>query len=227
MILSLSIYQIHLFCVLFQGYQHTQVFATDPLPVMIANDDVETDSSSVAEYDRIGAEMEKLAKRQIWEGVEKQFVKIEGLGVEIQYDHYLLGAQSSQELGNIYVALQRLRKARTIKKRKQIQDWIDNIEREYGLVHIEISSRRKRKNAQILPLEPPLDPVKIGAIKYAQEQISTDGIFYGMLPLGKYELVGQNFELSTGLTINLKISPFLRSKGIKEPSIIQSDDLNE
>ena len=121
-------------------------------------------------------------------------VKVEALGVAIQYDHYLLGAQSSQELGNIYVALQRLRKARTIKKRTQTQNWIDNIEREYGLVHIEISSRRKRKNAKLLPFEPPLDPVKNSAIKYAQQQMISEGAFYGMLPLGKYELVGQNFR---------------------------------
>lgn len=204
------------------------LFSFQPILLPVSSDSSDgttSDGSSMAEYQRISAELEKLSKRQIWEGVEKQFLKLEALAVSIEYEHYLLGAQSSQEMGNIYVALQRLKRARSIKKRKSTQDWIDNIEREYGLVNIEVSSRRKRKTANIIPANPPLDPVKIGAINFAQQKIVSEGIFYGMLPLGQYELVGQKFELSTGLTINLRISPFLRSKGLKEPVVINSDDI--
>ena len=83
------------------------------------SDGTTIDGSSMAEYQRISADMEKLSKRQIWEGVEKQFVKLEALAVSIEYKHYLLGAQSSQEIGNIYVALQRLKRAKGIKKRQK------------------------------------------------------------------------------------------------------------
>ena len=69
---------------------------------------------------KIAADMEKLSKRQIWPGVEKQFIKLEALGISIEYEHYLIGAQSAQEIGNIYVALQRLQHSRAIKKRR---DW--------------------------------------------------------------------------------------------------------
>ena len=206
----------------------TLILALPPIVFPMSSDtsdDITVDGSSMAEYQRISADMEKLSKRQIWEGVEKQFVKLEALSVSIEYNHYLLGAQSSQEMGNIYVALQRLKRAKGIKKRQSTQDWIDNIEREYGLVNIEVSSRRKRKTAKIIPANPPLDPVKIGAINFAQQQIVSEGTFYGMLPLGKYELVGQKFELSTGLTISLKISPFLRSKGLKDPVVIDSEEM--
>ena len=100
--------------------------------------------------------------------------------MSIEYEHYLLGAQSSQEMGNIYVTLQRLKKPRSIRKDKvhKIGLTILNVS---TVLLMSVSSRRKRETTKIIPANPPLDPMR-GAINFAQQKIVSEGIFYGMLP---------------------------------------------
>ena len=59
------------------------------------------DQQAAAEYRRISAEMERLGKRNAWAGVDKRFREVQLLEADISIQHYLLGAQAAQELGNM------------------------------------------------------------------------------------------------------------------------------
>ena len=171
-----------------------------------------------AEYERISIEMEKMRKNGIWAGVDKRFREIEDLDVEIKFDHYVLGAQASQELGNILECKLRLEKALEIKpKRRQVRQWYTTIENDYGFVVLSSSSK---KEAVLERKEIIVDPIKNQAITFAQDHLEKKGKFDGMLPIGNYNFSGQDFLVSSGIPVQLDISPRMRrlelNKKLKE-----------
>ena len=52
------------------------MFTSQHITLNVYNESSTVASASRAEYQRIAAEMEKLSKRQIWPGVEKQFLPV-------------------------------------------------------------------------------------------------------------------------------------------------------
>lgn len=160
-----------------------------------------------AEYDRIVLEMEKMEKNAVWVGVDKRFQDLEKLDVEIAFDHYVLGAQAAQEIGNILACKDRLRKALELKpKRKQIRQWYTMIENDYGPVSLSSS----RKEAFLERADVVMDPVHAKAIVFAQGKLEKKGKFEGLLPIGNYNFTGQQFLLEAGVAVQLDISPRMR-----------------
>jgi hypothetical protein len=160
-----------------------------------------------AEYERISSEMEKVGKKEIWVAVDKYFKDIEKLEVEIQFDHYVLGAQASQELGDILECRKRLDKALDLKpKRQKIRQWYTTIENDYG--HVTLST--SKKDAFLERKDAVMDPVQAKAISFAQEKLAKKGKFEGLLPIGSYDFTGQKFLLEAGIAVQLDISPRMR-----------------
>jgi hypothetical protein len=176
-----------------------------------------------AERDRLLDEMEKLAKRAIWEGVEKKYRELERLGVPLEEKDHLAGAYASRELGDVGSTHERLWKALKAAKKepKQVVDWLWDIDNHYG--HVELVSIPPR-GASLKATEMPFDPYQRKAVERAIESVEADGIFVGLLPEGSYDFSSQAFTVVAGISVRIEVSPRLRRQGLIEPVIRYPDD---
>jgi hypothetical protein len=166
-----------------------------------------------AEYQRLSIEMEKMSKNNVWTGVNKRFQDLEDLGVDIQFDHYVLGAQAAQELGDLLSCKKRLARALELKpKKKQIRKWYDDIDSQYGYVALFSTA----KEDDLLQRHDVItDPVQSQAIIFAQGTLAKKGEFEGLLPVGSYSFSSQDFHLRAGIVVHLEISPRMRRLDLK------------
>ena len=169
----------------------------------------ETSQAILAEYERLSGEMEKMSKHNVWKGVDKRFEEMEQLDVDIRFDHYVLGAQAAQEIGDIYSCKKRLSKAIKIKKKKQLVQWYQDIDENYSYVHLKTSSKNGRSLSSSSIVS---GPIEGQAIAYAIAEVEENGTFSGLLPVGKYEFSGQQFNVTAGLAVHLEVSPRMRKK---------------
>lgn len=161
-----------------------------------------------AEYERISIDMEKMGKNGVWVGVDKRYRNLEKLGVDIQFEHYVLGAQAAQELGNILECKKRLSEALEIRpKKKQLKLWYEGIDNNYGYVALFATSK---KVASLEQQSMVADPVQQKAIAFAQQSLERNGEFEGMIPIGEYNFSGQKFRLRAGIAVQLDISSRMR-----------------
>ena len=169
----------------------------------------ENKNADVAEYERLSDEMLKMSKNNVWKGVDKRFGEMEELDVDISFDHYVLGAQAAQEVGDIATCKKRLAKAIEIKKKKQVIHWYQDIDEHYGYVALFTSS----KGGRYLHSESAIGgPVEAQSIGFATQQILEEGEFEGLLPVGSYDFAGQKFNVTSGVAVHLEISPRIRKK---------------
>ena len=169
----------------------------------------ENKNADVAEYERLSDEMLKMSKNNVWKGVDKRFEEMEELDVDISFDHYVLGAQAAQEMGDIASCKKRLAKAIEIKKKKQVIHWYQDIDEHYGYVALFTSS----KGGRYLNSESAIGgPVEAQSIGFATQQILEEGEFEGLLPVGAYDFAGQKFNVTSGVAVHLEISPRMRKK---------------
>lgn len=173
-----------------------------------------------AEHERLSDELEKLASRQVWTGVERKFRELERLGVELTDRDYLHGAYAARELGNVLACYQRLKAAAQKKGTKEIVDWLWDIDTNYG--HVELLSVPPRAT-ELGTAEMPFDPNQRNAVEAAIKSARADGIFVGMLPKGDYTFGGQRFSVEPGISVRIEVSPKARRQGIAEPVIIRRE----
>lgn len=173
-----------------------------------------------AEHERLSEELEDLARRQIWKGVEQRFKDIEQLGIEPSFDDYLQAAYAARELGDVQSAYERLKAAARIKKTKEVTDWLWDLDNHYG--HVELLTQPSRSATLTCPSKP-FDPNARNAVDAAIEQARDDGRFVGMLPKGDYVFEGQKFTVEPGVSVHIEISPKMRRRGLIDPVIIYRD----
>ena len=90
-----------------------------------------------AEHERLSDEIEKLAQRQVWSGVERKFEELEGLeSVQLTFDDLLHGAHAARELGDVAAAYERLKQAAKVEGTKEVVDWLWDIDQNYGFVEL-------------------------------------------------------------------------------------------
>jgi len=181
-----------------------------------------SDKTDRAEYIRISDTMMRLSKRKLWKGVSKRFSDLEELKYPITFEHWLIGAQAAQEIGNMELVRFRLRNAIKIKKKKHVDEWLNGIDENYGLVALKAHGSH---NTLLQVVEWPLDPVKSNALKKAQEILQTDLEFHGLLPKGKYIFIDHEFTVQPGIDIQLHINPKQRRKGLKVPLITKPKNI--
>lgn len=177
-----------------------------------------------AEYKRLSQEMERHASRQRWEKAERVFGEIQSLNVDINYDDWILAAGVTQELGVIADTRTYLRNAFELRSTQQVKEWKKLIEDQYGDVVLEVKSN------DVFNFSPKFqtsDPVKRTAIARAKEELDDNRSFSGMLPVGVYHFVGEDFEVQSGLEIVRSLDPRQRKKGLKKAVIKDVDTLIE
>ena len=180
------------------------------------------DEATQAEYRRLARDMERLSKRQVWQGVDKRFRELQNTKESIEFEHCLIGAQAAQELGNMENVQDRLQLALKVKRKKRVINWLSEINENYGRVTLKATSKGE---VDLLPNEMPMDPIKNKSIVIAQNRLQEKGEFSGLLPTGEYTFIGHPFTVDSGVDIKLAISPKQRKKGLGQPIITRPDDI--
>lgn len=174
-----------------------------------------------AEHDRLSDEIDKLASRQIWSGVERKYRELERLAVEPTFDDLLHGATAARELGDVERCYQRLKLAAKLDATKDVLNWLWEIDTNYG--HVELLTVPSRA-AELTADELPFDPNQRKAFDAAVASARQDGIFVGMLPKGSYTFATQGFQVEPGLAVRIEVSPRIRRQGLIDPVIIYRDE---
>lgn len=178
------------------------------------------DDVAAAEHDRISDEMERLAERKIWPGVERKYAELESLDAPLTLDDLLIGAHAARELGDVAAAYTRLKAAAKIKGTKEIVDWLWDIDNNYG--HVDLVAVPSR-SAELTAVQMPFDPNQRRAVDAAIKKSKQHGAFRGLLPAGSYDFAGQKFEVVPGISVKIEVSPRMRRQGLIDPVIIVRD----
>jgi len=174
-----------------------------------------------AEHDRLSDEIENLAQRQVWTGVERKYRDLERLGDPPTVEDLMFGATAARELGDVEHCYQRLKAAAKLKEDRQVVDWLWDIDANYG--HVELLTVPSH-TAELSASEMPLDPNQRKAVEAAITSAETDGIFVGMLPKGNYTFATQSFQVDPGVAVRIEVSPRVRRQGLVDPVIIYRDE---
>lgn len=154
--------------------------------------------ASSAEHVRLSEEMRNLARRQVWKGVERNFLAIQAMGREPSHSDLLNGAHAARALGKVGAAYERLRAAAKIEADKAVIDSLWAIDQHYG--RVELSGR---KGTELDRADLPFDPMARVSIAYAVGELAEHGRFVGALPLGTYTLDGAEFQVGLDHTVVL------------------------
>jgi len=156
-----------------------------------------------AEHERLAGEMEQLARRQIWSGLEDKFRELETLGVPLRYDELIHGAHAARALGDVQTTFQRLEAAVALDSDDETTAWLRSIESEYGQVVLTTSPQR---SAALEAVAMPFAPDRRAAVAFAADALSEHGSFDGRLPAGEYVLAGTSFTVEPGISLRIEVS---------------------
>jgi len=175
------------------------------------------DTVEEAEHVRISVEIDRLAQRQAWKGVERKYLQLLEFGIPLTHADHMHGAYAARELGQVASCYERLRAAAEIDATREVIDWLWNIDNNYG--HVVLSTAPARA-AILSMIEVPFDPNQRRAIDAAIELVREDGTFTGMIPRGLYTFAGQSFTVEPGISVRIEVSPRARRQGSGEPEIV-------
>lgn len=154
-------------------------------------------AAAKARYDQLEAEMEKMAARNVWNGVEEAWLEMQGLGVEIPVDVRLLAADAARNRGDAWGAYQRLADVlRMAPETEGVTGQMRVFREEWGRVTV------RRVEATAIALEAPVQPLMPEgrqAVAFAAKQLSKTGGFDGMLPVGDYVIGPYAITVKAGL----------------------------
>ena len=162
-----------------------------------------------AEHTQRYEEMQRLASRGAWAGVERAFVAIEALeskGEVLTYDDLWLGAQSARALGHIADCRDRLARAAQLQGTQDVISWLEEIDGAYGAVDLGYD---KSLTADLAIAAMPFATDQREAIAYAKAELSESRSFDGLLPAGEYTLGDESFTVSAGgETVKVFLDPY-------------------
>ena len=142
--------------------------------------------ANAAEKLRLEEEMKKLAGKNAWTGVERNYEALEALKLPLSFDDYFLGAQAARYLGKTYEQYSRLELAKKLDSRPEILQEIEAIDSSY--VRVELQGFEKRL-VFVKPMVMPFAPDQRKSIEWSSTVTSNTGSFRGMLPPGEYVVV--------------------------------------
>ena len=148
------------------------------------------DEVNLAEYTRLQQELEKLASRNAWAGVERTYTAMLATGATLGHNDHVAGAHSARAMGNITAARERLMRANEITEDREILDWLWEIDSNYGRVFL--AADKGSKNAVLSCTAMPFNPDQRRAVEFAQQLVTETGVFDGYLPQGAYQFGNPN-----------------------------------
>ena len=160
--------------------------------------------ASDAEAVRLRAEMEDLAARTSWKGVDTAYRQLDALkGAEPTYDDHVLGALAARQLGEVNDAWWRLKRAAALDGTEEVYTEIALLEAYYGPVDL-VVSKHWRDPIALEALDPPFEAVPRAVIERARLTLDDAHRYQGLLPLGRYDLSGVAFEVIGGPEVKAK-----------------------
>lgn len=137
------------------------------------------------EYIRLSEEIERLASKNAWAGVERTFQQLLDTGVEPSFDDWIRGADAARAAGDLASAHARLVAANALREDRTVLDGLWDIDSRYGRVALMCDPD------SYIVLEPEqisMDPDLLRSIEFAKAQIHDRCRFEGFLPVGSYRL---------------------------------------
>ncbi len=165
------------------------------------------DDRAEAEHLRLSGELDQLALRQLWSGVDRKFLDLQKLGVTMTYRDLLHGAHAARALGNMGDAYARLKQAAKLDPTKEVIDWMYAIDMNYGQVDL---IRTPKKSDVLAMAAPPFDPDQRAAVDRAAAAVKENGSFSGLLPAGSYVFCEQPFTVQPGIAVRIEVSPKMK-----------------
>ncbi len=166
--------------------------------------------ADLAEADRLREDLELMAARAVWDGVERAYLALMALedrGVVLTVEDHRQGAQAAITRGEIAAARERLVRARSMVAgtlAEELSLLIDDLDSRFGQVELEV--RGRKVPAGVLAVdELPLAPDERAAVLFAQQRLAVDHRFVGLLPRWSYSLAGQSFRVEPGRRLGLSV----------------------
>jgi hypothetical protein len=173
--------------------------------------------SEDAERYRLQAEMDRLARRNAWKGVERVYKELEALG-EMSITSHLLGSQAAQSRGEMLPAMKRLEFAVAVGEVKtdatdesetglaEAQRALEVFTSRYGKVDISVDKTRISMLVRTDGM--PFSAQERESIVHAREHLVEGRVFQGLLPIGNYMIDGERFEIVPNLDWHMvKVGP--------------------
>ena len=160
-----------------------------------------------AEHARLSGELRSLSRRSAWAGVDRTYVMLSRLNLELDWEDHLMGAEASSELGHISDTHQRLYAAVRLNPEPEIVDWLWTIDQNYGRAVL-LSHPGAVLEAALIPL----DPIERKAVEYAIASCMQTGRFDGLLPEGNYTFEGRSVGITVGEETAMDLSGTNRSR---------------
>jgi hypothetical protein len=144
-----------------------------------------------AEYVRLSQDLERLASKGAWAGVERTYQQCLATGEPLSFQDHLSGAYAARAEGDVTSAYARLKAANEIREERDVLDWLWDMDSNYG----QVSLRGDAGQVQLAPGAMPFDPMQAKAVEFAQTQVATTGTFEGYLPQGEYSFAGMTIQV--------------------------------
>ncbi|MFK7931006.1 MAG: hypothetical protein AB8H79_22665 [Myxococcota bacterium] len=145
-------------------------------------------SSAIAgnkgEADRLTHELNRLAEKGAWKGVERTYIKLLAESKNLPAAAHITGANAAQQLGDATNASRRYLKAERVEP-GSVGNSLNQYRTAYGRLHVR---RVEATCIRLSPVERPFDPTHGSAIDFADKQLSELGTFNGLVPAGAYTI---------------------------------------
>lgn len=167
------------------------------------------DEALRAEQGRLQSEIQRLAERETWDGVERLYLQLQSLeeqGLPMTYAEHILGAQSAQSRGDVTVLRTRLQRAIDEWDTPFAVNWFETLETRYGQLSVTVSPRFKELLV-LRAVEPPFEADARAAIEFAQTSLDEEQAFEGWLPSGEYTLGARRFTVSVKTPATVRFEP--------------------
>jgi hypothetical protein len=189
-----------------------------------------TDEEKEAERYRLQLEMDKLAKKTHWSGVERSYAKMLTLQIPLTtHTHYTaaLAAEARGDMRESWRRLERaLREEAVVEMVEPVSDFsikktlpevvdtesesgqaaraaYEQLRTRYGRVGITV--HRTRLPALVRVGSKPFSKTEREAIERGQKALSADFEYEGLLPVGRYMVDGEFFEVTPGETSEVSV----------------------
>ncbi len=163
-------------------------------PVDAADAELLTPEARQAEYNRLAEEIQRLARRNAWAGVERYYAQLEATGVPIEFDELVTGAHAARALGDARHMRERLDTAKDLRESRDVIEWLAQIDADFGAVTLLCDPEWKHRPA--LSTEAmPFDPNLARAVQFAIKQVADSCTFEGLLPAGAYRFGDHAFQV--------------------------------
>ena len=159
------------------------------------------------EMQRLADEIEKLAVRNHWVGVERVYTEMLDLDIGIDPEHRIMASQGATHRGDMLLAHSCLSAAippdydpevageEAPKGVQEAYRTLKGLEGRYGRVNITVGAGRV---PALVRFQMPFTREERKSIEYGRETLASERQFAGFLPVGRYMVDGQFFDVAPG-----------------------------